>query len=74
MKLYVLSQDTNNNYDTFDSAVVAAKNETDARNTQVGYASLCNTWVPPDDVTVRRIGTATKGTEAGVIVASFNAG
>ncbi len=31
MKLFLISQDVNNDYDTFDSAVVAAKSEQDAR-------------------------------------------
>jgi len=31
MNLYLISQDLNNNYDTYDSAVVAAKSEDDAR-------------------------------------------
>jgi hypothetical protein len=31
MNLYLISQDENDDYDTFDSAVVAAKNEEDAR-------------------------------------------
>lgn len=32
MNLYLISQDVNNDYDTYDSAVVAASNEEDARN------------------------------------------
>lgn len=31
MKLYLLTQNLNNNYDTYDSCVVAAENEADAR-------------------------------------------
>jgi len=31
MNLYLISQDVNDNYDTYDSAVVAAKSEGDAR-------------------------------------------
>lgn len=33
MKLWRISQDVNNNWDTYDSAVVAAETEEDARNT-----------------------------------------
>lgn len=33
MKLWLISQDVNNNWDTFDSAVVAAESEEEARNT-----------------------------------------
>lgn len=32
MKLWLISQSVNNNYDTFDSAVVAAYTEEEARN------------------------------------------
>jgi hypothetical protein len=32
------------------------------------------TWTDPAHVTVELIGTATRGTKAGVIVASYNAG
>jgi len=32
MNLYLISQDKNSDYDTYDSAVVAAKSHTDARN------------------------------------------
>jgi hypothetical protein len=33
MKLWLISQNVNNNWDTYDSAVVAAETEEDARNT-----------------------------------------
>jgi len=33
MKLYLISQNVNNGYDTFDSAVVAAESEQEARET-----------------------------------------
>lgn len=32
MKLWLISQDVNNNWDTYDSAVVAAETEDEARN------------------------------------------
>lgn len=31
MKLYLICQDVNNNYDTYDSAIVAAKTEEEAK-------------------------------------------
>ena len=31
MNLYLISQDTNENYDTYDSAIVAAKTKKEAR-------------------------------------------
>lgn len=71
MKLWKIWQDVNDNYNTFDSAVVAARTEHEARNTPVGSGG---TWAPPADVQVELLGTAVRGTKAGVIVASFNAG
>jgi hypothetical protein len=71
MKLYYLSQSVNTGYDTYDSAVVAAKNEEDARMTKIGWGEA---WCSPDKVGVELIGTAIEGTKAGVIIASFNAG
>lgn len=79
MNLYRIEQDTNHDYDTYDSAVVAAESEEAARNIhpggrwpEAGYSNL--DWTDPVNVRVTFIGTAKEGTEAGVICASFNAG
>ena len=82
--LYLISQDSNNNYDTFDSAIVCAKDEEEARNIQPqdiweireviwgeDYSSWCKT---PDLVKVQYIGVAANEIEYGVVLASFNAG
>lgn len=77
MKLWLISQNANNGYDTYDSAVVAADSEDKARNTHpYNYPeSWGYTWCEsPSQVTVKYIGEAAEGTEAGVICASFNAG
>lgn len=78
MNLYLLSQDENNGYDTYDSVVVAAKSENDARNIKPDgsvWGARYSAWCPsPDDVTVQLIGKAVKGTTQGIICASFNAG
>lgn len=86
MKLYHISQSVNTDYDTFDSAVVAAEDPTAARYTHPrkgtkgnwwdnkdGFGPL-NTWAPPEQVKVFFIGLAKNGTKAGVVCASFNAG
>lgn len=79
MNLYKISQDVNNDYDTFDSAIVAAETEDEARNTHpeknfpLGF-DFNTYWCDQSQVTVEKIGTATKDTKAGVILASFNAG
>lgn len=76
MNLYLISQNWNNNYDTYDSAVVAAPNEKIARATHPNSAGtmIAGTWVEAKHVTVKLIGVAAEGIEQGVICASFNAG
>jgi hypothetical protein len=80
MNLYLISQTDRNDYDTYDSAVVAAENEEDARKIHPGEyeewtTHSYRTWASsPDLVTVRLIGQAAPGIETGVVLASFNAG
>lgn len=78
MKLYRLSQSQNSDYDTYDSCVVAAKNEEDAKTILPdGLDNWESPWAgwakSPDHVSAKLIGTAVEGTERGVICASFNA-
>lgn len=78
MKLWLLSQDENKDYDTYDSCVVAAETEGEARLTMPSkYESFDknSAWCSgPDKVTVKLLGEAIEGTPAGVVLASFNAG
>jgi hypothetical protein len=77
MKLYVISQEENNGYDTYDSVVVAAETPTKARRIRPCYEWDNNygEWATdPKNVTVKYIGEAKAGTEEGIILASFNAG
>lgn len=76
MNLYLISQTADCRYDTYDSAVVAAYDEAQARLTHPdGSTEGCvRAWVPPHEVTVQLIGKASPGTQPGVICASFNAG
>jgi len=70
MKLYLLKQEENNGYDTFDSMVVAAETPTKARKINPGYG-----WASDyKNVTVKYIGEAKAGTEQGIILTSFHAG
>jgi hypothetical protein len=72
MKLWLLEQSFNDGYDTYDSAVVSAMTEEDARNV---YVASYSTWASPEHVKATLIGTAIRGTKAGdIICASFNAG
>lgn len=74
--LYKIWQNVNNDYDTYDSAVVAACGEDEARNIHPGLDTFSNTtWSDPSDVHVELIGEAIEGIEpGGVMCASFNAG
>lgn len=80
MNLYLISQEANNDYDTYDSAVVVAKTPKEAKAVHPNGKRVNNqdymtnyTWVGIDDVKVKFIGT-TKRKKKGVICASFNAG
>lgn len=74
MNLYLISQSVNNDYNTYDSAVVAAPDEETARNTYPGWGEWdYGRWARyRSDVKVELIGQTDR--EAGVILASFNAG
>jgi len=83
MKLWLISQVKNQGYDTFDSAVVAAKDALTAARTNPRESNIWpwnkeaarDTWVEtPEEVTVEYLGEAALGTKTGVICASFNAG
>lgn len=86
MKLWLISQIANGGYDTYDSAVVAAETEEDARRThpagEPGYGDKnwpeavgeFTSWALPEHVTAKLIGEAAPDVAAGVICASFNAG
>jgi hypothetical protein len=84
MNLYLISQSKNNGYDTYDSAVVCASNEDEARNINPSTGKLTD-WASPayffcdwvsraDLVRVELLGPALPTRiDAGVICASFNA-
>ena len=79
MNLYLISQDKNDDYDTYDSAVVIAENEHKARLTHPsgrewnGKESINGSWVDSKLVIVELIGESIAETP-GVVCASFNAG
>lgn len=73
MNPYLISQTVNQRYDTYDSAIVAATDEETAKGIHPG--SGCTwTWCEPHQVKVKLIGSAAPGVDAGVVLASFNAG
>lgn len=82
MNIYCISQSENEDYDTYDSAVVCAKDAEQAANMHPNGSgqplkdagSRCGWASDPASVSVRLIGKANHKTKAGVICASFNAG
>jgi len=78
MNIYLIEQEQQVGYDTYDSAVVVAVTEQDAKEiTPSGrpWDSTYNDWCSSaEHVTAKLIGTATEGMEAGVVLASYNAG
>jgi hypothetical protein len=87
MNLYLISQTENEDYDTYDSAVVCAPDEDTARRMDPdrvrgrnGKAydfgpSSCDWWCSSADlVEVRLIGKAAPDVHLGVVCASFNKG
>ena len=82
MNLYLISQDHNAEYDTYDSAVVAAHDESQARlihpsrglQSEDSKEDEYDVWTLRELVKVELIGKAVNGTSIGVICSSFNAG
>jgi len=81
MKLWRISQSKRNDWDTYDSAVVAAETEFEAKRIHPRGGELDaegtfgSSWVcDPKDVECEYLGESKDGLESGVICASFNAG
>ena len=80
MKLYLLSQNENDGYDTYDSCVVCAENAEDAVTIAPDGDKYkeggvwCDWAQTADNVICAEIGEANENQERGVIVSSFNAG
>lgn len=81
MKLFLISQDQNDDYDTYDSAVVAASDEETARSMDPANGKPIKkknwglSWCDgPEYVTVRYLGEAVDDVEQGIICASYNSG
>ena len=72
MKLYKLTQDKNDGWDTYDAAIVAAESEEIARTIEIGDPDY--SWAKPEHIVVEYLGEAKEGTVRGEILSSFNAG
>jgi len=80
MKLWKISQNVNNGYDTYDSAIVAAATKNDAK-TICPDSDICqdsvspyDSWCSIQDVEVKYLGNAAKNVKRGVVLASYRAG
>ena len=81
MKLWLISQNVNNGYGTYDSAVVAAETAEEARRihpdgdpAELKRHINYDTWATFEHIEAKLIGEACPGTQSGVILASFIAG
>ena len=80
MKLWLISQSKDTGYDYFDSAVVAAETEEEAKlmHPQDGKdirtrVQVVQTWTySPEDVDCQYLGEAKGGTQKEVICSSYN--
>lgn len=84
MKLYIISQDANTGFETYDAAVVCAPDELTARNmnprtgepmTDAQWKENHSTWCSSvEQVKVQYLGVAEEGVTTRLVIASFNAG
>ncbi len=82
MKLFKISQTVNQEYDSFDSAVVIARDEDDARtihpstleNPVLEKDDMWRSWCGIGEVRVEYLGEAKPGSERSIVCASFHAG
>ena len=74
MNLYCISQSENDGYDTYDSAIVCAENEADAKAIHPDEAEDYYSWTDINNISVKLIGTADPTIKKGLVLASFNAG
>lgn len=84
MNIYLIQQDENSKYDSYDSAVVVAKTARRARMIHPSRNGITTdwscwdlmSWTDPKHVRVRLIGTLSSESyaEGDVILASYNAG
>ena len=73
MFLYLLTQNDNTGYDTYDSMIVAAPNEEIAKT--INVYGFIDCWAnSAETVICKKIGVADGDVEQGVVLASFNAG
>jgi len=80
MNIYLISQEVNRYYDTYDAAIVAAKDKKSARqlNPATGKPMTEEDWSMGlwcsgvGQVTVKYLGKAKQGTKQSLLLSSFN--
>ncbi|MCP4397775.1 MAG: hypothetical protein GY801_10815 [bacterium] len=83
MKLFLIEQSQNDNYDTYDAAVVIAENEEEARNMDPSTGEqmekedwrreISNWCSSPNHVSVKFLGESVDS-KKGIVCSSFHAG
>ena len=74
-KLYCVSQDVNNGYDTYDAFVICADNPEEARD--LSFVPEYSEWVKPSEkhlIRVEYLGIADPKVKKGIVLGSFNRG
>ena len=82
MKLFLINRTDEADYDEYDSAVVCAEDEADARSihpcggdiTTSNISSWFSSWCSEEKVVVGYLGEADTSIARGVVVASYNVG
>lgn len=80
MNLYYLSQDDRTYWDTYDSCIVCAENEEEAKKIHPNGSIFDETeklksWADSlETIGCTKIGIAENNVDKGVVIASFNAG
>ncbi len=86
MKIFLLTQSVNNDYDTYDSCIIIAENKNDAKiiscekleyGDRIEKTDRYSSWVGKDkidSINIEYIGEAKEGSEQEVVCSSFNAG
>jgi hypothetical protein len=75
MNIYLVSQNVNNGYDTYDAFVVYARDENEAKRIRKLDRDPYGSWVTKvSDIEVTLLGHAPNQKTSGEILGSFNAG
>lgn len=75
MNIYLVTQDVNNEWDTFDAMVVIAKNQDSAKTLTIKYTeNEPDTWAELQHLKADLLGKAEKGIEEKIVFQSYIAG